>query len=78
MKVPAATKHYWKAIRFSRSKRCAVEAEFTGAEVTSKGGAQVRLDVLRPARGFVPLAMEGAAERGRLRDHQRSGRRLEA
>ena len=33
------TKRYQKAIRFSRSKRRRVEAEFTGAEVTSNGGA---------------------------------------
>ncbi len=35
------TKRYQNAIRFSRSKRRAVEAEFTGAEVTSNGGAML-------------------------------------
>lgn len=34
-------KRYQNAIRFSRSKRRAVEAEFTGAEVTDNGGAML-------------------------------------
>ena len=39
--TPAVTKRYQKTIRFSRSKRRRVEAEFTGAEVTSNGGAML-------------------------------------
>ena len=39
--APAVTKRYQKAIRFSRSKKRRVEAEFTGAEVTSNGGAML-------------------------------------
>ena len=35
------TKRYQNAIRFSRSKGRRVEAEFTGAEVTSNGGAML-------------------------------------
>ena len=35
------SKRYHRAIRFSRSKRRRVEAEFTGAEVTSNGGAML-------------------------------------
>ncbi|MDD9963903.1 MAG: hypothetical protein OXU70_17645 [Gammaproteobacteria bacterium] len=35
------TKRYQKTIRFSRSKKRAVEAEFTGAEVTANGGAML-------------------------------------
>ena len=37
----AVTKRYHDPIRFSRSKRRAVEAEFTDAEVTSTGGAML-------------------------------------
>ena len=35
------TKRYQKTVRFSRSKGRRVEAEFTGAEVTSNGGAML-------------------------------------
>ena len=37
--TPAVTKRCHKAIRFTTVKRRRVEAEFTGAEVTSNGGA---------------------------------------
>ncbi|MCZ0941516.1 MAG: transposase, partial [Gammaproteobacteria bacterium] len=40
-------KRYQNAIRFSRSKNRVVEAEFTGAEVTSNGGAMLLAEVDR-------------------------------
>ena len=39
--APTVTKRYQNVIRFSRSKSRAVEAEFTGVEVTSNGGAML-------------------------------------
>ena len=39
--APAVTKRYQKTVRFSRSKGRVVEADFTGAEVTSNGGAML-------------------------------------
>ena len=41
MRTPAVAKRYHRTVRFSRSKGRRVEAEFTGAEVTSNGGAML-------------------------------------
>ncbi len=39
--APAVAKRYQNAIRFSRSRRRHVEAEFTSSEVPDKGGAML-------------------------------------
>ena len=57
------TKRCHNAIRFSRSKRRHVEAEFTGAEVTGNGGAMLLAEADR--RMGAGLGAAGGRHAGR-------------
>lgn len=59
--APAVTKRYQNAIRFSRSKRRRVEAEFTGAEVTDNGGAMLLAEADR-RMGLTQAAAEAVGD----------------
>ena len=60
------TKRYQKTIRFSRSKRRRVEADFTGAEVTSNGGAMLLAEADR-RMGLTQAAADAVGDDRRLK-----------
>ena len=64
--APAVTKRYQKTVHFSRSKGRRVEAEFTGAEVTSNGGAMLLAEADR-RMGLTQAAADAVGDDRRLK-----------